>query len=224
MPVTLATEIPPTESRLFLTELSHRINNEYATVIGMLSVAAARAASDEAKAALEAARARLHDYARVHRALQMPREGGLVDVSGAVREVCQSISRAQLEGRDITLTLVEQPFSMDADQCWKLCLILSELITNSVRHAFGTPGGSISIEVRPSQSCVVCRVSDNGRGASPDARPGRGLAIIEGLVRSLDGKVEFRFGPSGSCAVLAFPRRVDAIGAIDPPSVLSLAG
>ncbi len=224
MATTLATEFPPAESELFLAELSHPINNEYATAISMLSVAAARTASEEAKAALEAARERLHDYARVHRALQMPRAGDLVDVSDAVREVCQSISQSRLKGRNITLTLVEQPFSMNADRCWQFCLILSELITNSVRHAFGTVGGSIRVEVRSLNSLVVCRVSDNGRGAFRRVRPGRGLAIIEGLVRSLEGKVEFRFDASGSCAVLAFARRLDAAGAIDPAPVSTLAG
>ena len=113
--------------------------------------------------------------------------------------------------------MFRQAFAMASDRCWRLCLILSELITNSVRHAFGTPGGSISVEVRPSKSLVVCRVSDNGRGASPRVRRGRGLTIIEGLVRSLDGKVDFRFTPSGSCALVAFPRCGDDAGAVDPP-------
>ena len=222
MATTLATEFPPEEGRLLLTELLHRVNNEYATAISMLSVAAARTASDEARAALEAARERLHDYARVHRALQFPHETELVDVADAVREVCQSITRSRLESLDIALRLVEQPFAMDAGRCWRLCLILSELVTNSVRHAFGRAGGAISVELRQSGSFVVCRVSDNGGSVSPRRRGGRGLAIIEGLVRSLDGNIKFRFTPSGSCAVLAFPCRVDDAGAIDPASVLAL--
>jgi two-component sensor histidine kinase len=224
MATILATEFPPAEGRLFLAELLHRINNEYAAAISMLSVAAARTASEEARAALDAVRERLHDYARVHRALQMPHQAELVDVADAVREVCRSITRSKLESMDITLTLVEQPFAMDADRCWRLCLIVSELVTNSVRHAFGRAGGAISVEVRQSGPFVVCRVSDNGCSASPPRRGGRGLAIIEGLVRSLDGSIKFRFGPSGSCAVLAFPRSMDDAGAIEAPSALTLAG
>lgn len=203
MAETLATELPSSASWLFLAELSHRINNEDATAISMVSVAAARAASEEARAALEDVGARLHDFARVHHALQMPSDSALIDAAGCIREVCQSISQSKLKTRGIALTLVEHPLEMESDRCWRLCLILSELITNAARHAFGTAGGAIQVEVRPSRSSIECRVSDNGR-APERVRPGRGLKIVEALASSLDGTVECVFGPCGSALIVTF--------------------
>jgi hypothetical protein len=63
---------PTFEARLLLSEFSHRINNEFASAIGMISIAAARAANDEAKAALAAVSDQLQNYALVHHALQIP--------------------------------------------------------------------------------------------------------------------------------------------------------
>jgi two-component sensor histidine kinase len=57
------------DEQLLIRELNHRINNEFAAVMTMLSLAAARTTNVEAKAALEAATDRLGSYARVHQAL-----------------------------------------------------------------------------------------------------------------------------------------------------------
>ncbi len=209
---TLATDSATASSWLFLAEMSHRINNEYATAIGMLSVAAAETRSKEARTALARAGSRLHAYARVHRALQMPDDGMLVDAADCVREVCESISQSKLKARGIALRLAIHPLELEAGRCWRLCLILSELITNAARHAFDTTGGRIGIEMRPSDAHVECRVSDNGCAAEP-VRTGRGLRIIKALALSLDGRIEFTFGPRGSTAVLTFPRMADGGGA-----------
>ena len=58
--------------RVLLHELNHRINNEFAAVIGGVSLAAARSGNKDVKAALTAVTELLQNYAYVHRALQIP--------------------------------------------------------------------------------------------------------------------------------------------------------
>jgi two-component sensor histidine kinase len=62
----------PSEERLLLHELSHRINNEFASAISLIALAAARSANTEVKIALDAVQDRLQSYAQVHHVLQMP--------------------------------------------------------------------------------------------------------------------------------------------------------
>ena len=50
---------------LLLREFSHRINNELASAIGMISLAAEHLGNGEAKAMLAAVQDQLHNYARV---------------------------------------------------------------------------------------------------------------------------------------------------------------
>jgi two-component sensor histidine kinase len=57
---------------VLLHELNHRINNEYASAISAVSLAAAHSGNEEVKLALSAVNELLHSYADVHRALQMP--------------------------------------------------------------------------------------------------------------------------------------------------------
>src|ERR1700688_721420 len=112
---------------LLLREFSHRINNEFASAIGVISIAAARSANDEAKVALAAVEDQLQNYALVHHALQMPEYTGCIDAAAYLRELCRAISRSKLENKGIELRLVERTFRMNSERCWRLGLIVSEL-------------------------------------------------------------------------------------------------
>jgi len=209
------------EAHLLLCEFSHRINNEFASAIGMIAVAA-RSANDQAKVALAAVADQLQNYALVHHALQMPEYTGCIDAAAYLRELCRAISRSRLESKDIELRLVVPGFQMNSERCWLLGLILSELITNAERHAFRNSGGLISVELRPSLSFVECRIMDNGMG-EPNTYPGRGLKIVEALAKSLGGTIGQRFGPHGATAVLIFPTEIDTTG-VGQPNIEGLLG
>src|SRR3981189_2202246 len=137
------------EARLLLREFSHRINNEFASAIGVISIAAARSADDEAKVALAAVRDRLQNYALVHHALQMPKDVSCIDAAAYLRRLCWAISRSKLERNGIELRFVERTFRMNSERCWRLGLIVSELITNAERHAFRNGGGSVRAALPP---------------------------------------------------------------------------
>jgi two-component sensor histidine kinase len=192
------------EAQLLLREFSHRINNEFASAISMIAVAAGHLVNSEAKAALAAVEDRLHNYARVHHALQMPEHTSRIDAAAYLRQLCRAICSAKLNAKGIKLLLVERPFKMDAERCWRLGLIVSELITNSARHAFRDNGGLIRVELIPSTSIIECRVTDNGT-CRPTVGPGNGTKIIASLAKSLGGTIDHHFGPQGAAVVVIFP-------------------
>jgi two-component sensor histidine kinase len=196
------------EAHLLLREFSHRINNELTSAIATISLAAARAANTEAKAALAAVEDQLQNYAQVHHALQLPEHSSRIDAVVYLRQLCRAISHSKLETKGIELRLVERPFQMDSERCWRLGLIVSELITNAERHAFRNGGGWIRVELRPSMSFVECRVTDNGASEGIIC-PGHGLRIVEALARRLGGIFDQTFGPQGARAVLIFPAEID---------------
>ncbi|HEX4407142.1 MAG TPA: sensor histidine kinase [Xanthobacteraceae bacterium] len=192
------------EGGLLLHELSHRINNEFASIIGTLSLASARTKSDETKAALTLVQDQLHSYAQVHHVLQMPEHNVRIDAAAYLRKLCKAIGRSTLDARQIELVFVDRPFQMESTRCWRLGLIVSELITNAARHAFKHSGGVIRVEIVPLSSYIKCRVVDNGN-ADAVARPGRGLRIIHALTDSLGGTFDQHFGLQGTTATLTFP-------------------
>lgn len=196
----------PAAEEILLREFSHRVGNEFASAVGAISLAAAHARDVEVKSALAAVEDLLHNYACVHRCLRMPEHDVRVDATGYLRELCRAISRSKLDRRGIDLLLVEHDVRMDAARCWRLGLIVSELITNSARHAFADRTGEIRVELTASAAFYKCHVADNGRSA-PVIRPGQGLKIINTLAKDLDGTISHDFGPCGTTSILKFPTR-----------------
>jgi two-component sensor histidine kinase len=194
-----------TESQLLLREMSHRVNNEFASAIGTVSLTASRSPSAEVKAALQSVLETLHHYALVHRALEFPETTSRIDTSSYLSDLCRSISGAKLACRNIELIFVERPpIQLTPENCWRLGMVVSELITNVVRHAFDEHGGIIRIELRTRRGQTECRVSDNGVGMD-GCSPGNGLKIINALVDGLGGRFEQHSGSDGTLSVIVFP-------------------
>jgi two-component sensor histidine kinase len=108
--------------------------------------------------------------------------------------------------RAITLHLATQDaILLDGVRSWRASLILSELITNASRHAFGPKGGKISTAVSVTQGLVVCRVSDDGKSASTP-RAGLGTQLIDAIAADIEGNVERCFTKEGSVVTLKFPK------------------
>jgi two-component sensor histidine kinase len=192
--------------RVLLHELNHRTNNEFAAVIGGASLAAARSGNEDVKTALTAVTELLHHYADVHWALQIPEHDTLVDAATYLRQLCLAISQSHLAHRKINLVLTTDPLQLRADRCLRLGMIVYELIINAARHAFGCGDGEIRVELLTAGAFVECSVRDNG-SAGASVGSGRGLKIIDELIKGLDGRFMQKFGSTGSSSVLTFPLR-----------------
>jgi two-component sensor histidine kinase len=192
------------QEQMLLHELNHRINNEFAAAIGIVTVAAARSSNEEVKAALTGVAELLHRSADVHRLLQMPDHDTLVDTAAYLRQLCLSISRSRLDAKEISLVLSAQPLRLRAERCWRLGMIVHELISNAARHAFANRGGAIRVAVWQDGAFVKCSVQDSG-SVTTSIQPGHGLKIVNSLSRALGGRFRQTFGVRGSKSLLVFP-------------------
>jgi two-component sensor histidine kinase len=222
-----SSERPSPEEWLLFREYTHRVNNEFTSAISAISVAAMRSVSGEVKAALAAVIDRLENYARVDRALRMPEQATSIDAASYLRQLCLAISRSKLDFKNIKLVLVERPLVINSERCWRLGMIVSELIANAARHAFHQRGGTITVELSSTMSFVECRVTDDGT-AEANIRPGHGLQIVQALAKGLNGKIRQHFEPEGSTSVLSFPcapQQIEQSYIVQsPPTVVLMEG
>ncbi|MBT1514066.1 MULTISPECIES: sensor histidine kinase [unclassified Bradyrhizobium] len=198
-------QLPNPDASLLLRELNHRIKNELTSAIYVVSAKAVRSDSAAVKAALLDVVDLLHHCADVHRALRMPDQGSLTDAAAYLQQLCFSITKYRLDRLAIRVLFSADDLKLEGERCWKLGLIISELLTNVARHAqFDDRHPELRVELKLAGNVVKCSVSDNG-SAPESIRRGRGLAIIGELANSLGGRVHTSCAAEGSSFLLTFP-------------------
>lgn len=192
---------------LLLREMTHRINNEFASLMGLMARAERDLTDERAKAAFEVVSECLYNHAQVHRALAVPARDDLIDATQYLRSLCEAIRGATLARRGITLTIMASQHYAAAAQCWKLGMIVSELVNNSARHAFAEGGGRIRVDLRSVGNHLRCRVSDDGTRRAHDRPSSRrsGLMIVEALAAAMAGTIEERWTAHGASTLIRFP-------------------
>jgi two-component sensor histidine kinase len=188
-----------------LFELNHRIDNEFASAINLVAISAVRSDNPEVKTALGNVVELLDEHAGVLRSLKIPDDDALVDAAEYLGRLCFCMSRSKLDRMNIHLLFAAHTLLLQSDRCWRLGMILYELVTNSARHAyFEGREGEVRVELSREGAFVKCRVSDNG-SVSTETKPGRGLRILIDLSRSLGGRIHHSIGGERCHFALDFP-------------------
>ena len=192
------------DGSVLLRELEHRIKNELTSAICAVSAKAMQSDSVAVKAALLEVVDVLHLWADVHRALHMPDQGRLTDAARYL-QLCFAMTKYRLDCLAIRVLFSADDLRLEGERCWKLGLIVSELLTNVARHVrFDSRHPELRVRLMLAGNVVKCGVSDNG-SAPESIRHGRGLTIVRELASSLGGRVHTSCAAEGSSFLLTFP-------------------
>ncbi len=176
-------------------ELQHRVANNMQFVSSMLAMQLRGIEDPVAAASLEQAASRLRAMSRIHRTLYDPANAER-DFGPMVEDLCREILEAT--GARNIVCLVDVPrITMPMERIHALSLIVTEALTNAVKHAFpdGRPGTiRIGLE-RVSSDEMALVVLDDGRGIPPDydiaKSPSLGMRIVQSLATQLQGAVTY---------------------------------
>jgi two-component sensor histidine kinase len=192
-----------------LQDSNHRIGNSLATVSSLLGLQVTRTDSDEVRQALEAARSRVQVIASGHRRLRLGDDLETTRADEFLEAVIEDIKSERGEGAPITFVADFAPLVIKARDATTIGILLGELVTNAVKHAFPDGrGGTIFAHFTASEAGVPTLViEDDGAGmARGKPETGLGSLIIKQLARQFGGApaVEARAG-GGTRIVLALP-------------------
>lgn len=172
-----------------LKEVSHRTLNSLHLVSTFLSIQADAVGDRALSAHLNEAQRRVLAVALVHRRLYSDERIERVDLSRYLGdlcvEICDSMDAAWRE--QISLTLA--PIIVTADKAVKIGLILTELIINSNKYAYGGAPGPISIVLEEHRNRFRLIVADSGAGRT-GTREGFGSRMLGAMVKGLAGELE----------------------------------
>ncbi len=192
---------------ILLQDSNHRIGNSLATVSSLLGLQLRQTRSEEARSALSAARDRVQTVSTAHRRLRLGEDMESTRIDEFLETVIEDIRNAIGEDRKITFQTDFAPLDLKARDVTTVGIILGELITNAVKHAFkGRQEGQIAVSFRYDDKTGIPAliVEDNGvgwqRGDAENAKEqtGLGTLVVEQLCMQFGEKPVYEISESGS--------------------------
>lgn len=198
------------EKEVLLKEIHHRVKNNLQIVSSLLKLQGRHVADEQTQMALLESRNRINSMALIHEKLYQSSDLARIDFAAYTRDITYDILRsfapratrirADVRIRDVDLNI---------ELAIPCALILNELISNALKHAFpaGRPG-RIEIRMERQGSEYLLTVQDNGIGLPADrdifAGDSLGLQLVHTLADQLGGRLTLESDP-GLKASLRFP-------------------
>jgi PAS domain S-box-containing protein len=191
------------EKEALLREIHHRVKNNLQIISSLLRLQSGKTTNAIAKISLLDMQNRVHSMALIHEHLYLSENLAAIDLAVYLRSLCSQLFRTLVtKPGSIHLHLNLSPVILAIDQAIPCGLLVNELVTNALKHAFPADrGGDLWVDLHflPHSPCWHLRVADNGVGLPPDFDLAQlsslGLQLVINLARQLDGDVQIGAGP-----------------------------
>ncbi|MDD2882090.1 MAG: transporter substrate-binding domain-containing protein [Rhodoferax sp.] len=185
------------EKVALLNEVHHRVKNNLQVITSLLRLEAGRSSQPDTKAVLQEMQGRIRAMALLHESLYRSGTFASVDLASYLKQLATQAFRAQGSGA-VRLTLLLEPVLVSMDLATPCGLLVNELISNALKHAFPPgQGGEIQVALHAVPGAVgsspqwCLRVSDTGVGLPADFEVRRaqslGMQLASDLAQQLGG-------------------------------------
>jgi PAS domain S-box-containing protein len=197
------------EKETLLKEIHHRVKNNLQVVSTLLDLQSGHTADAGAREMFRESRGRVRSMALIHERLYRSDDLARVEFAASARQLTTDLGRAYKVPGDIDLSVEAGETPMPLDTAIPCGLLLNELVSNALKHAFPRGGpGEVRVSLTTAGGRTVLRVADTGVGfpAGVDFRSTQsfGLQLIHTLAEQLSGTVSLGRGP-GTTFVVEFP-------------------
>ncbi|HTB01837.1 MAG TPA: histidine kinase dimerization/phosphoacceptor domain -containing protein [Bradyrhizobium sp.] len=190
---------------VLLDEIQHRIANSLQIIASIIMLKAKSVDSEEMRRHLQDAHTRVISVAAVQQHLHASAAIGSMEMQPYLTRLCEALSHSMIgDDRPLILKVVGEGGIATCRDAESLGLIVTELVINSLKHAFTDDrrGGQIIVAYEVSGTDWKLSVADNGVG-KPDgvfAQPksGLGTGIVKALAKQLGAQIETLSGPQGT--------------------------
>ena len=189
---------------LLLTEMQHRVKNNFQIILSMIEMQKRRLSNQNATRALDHITNRINAISLAHDQLNPAQGLRVVNLGVYLQALCATIEH-QLEG--ITINVEADDIELLIDRAVPLGLVLNEAVTNSAKHAFDGRTGTVAVRLVAGVGRGEARlsISDNGKGIDSSQPTGSGTRLIKSLAAQIGGQVEQESSKQGTTTTLQFP-------------------
>ena len=186
------------EKEVLLQEIHHRVKNNMQVISSLLQLQGDRIEDPEARKVFNEARDRVKAMALIHESLYQSADMARIALGDYLDRLAGYLFRAHgSTAQRVRLKLNADTTFISLDQAVPCALVMSELISNALKHAFRAGRqGDLNIQVTNSgDGNIRVRVADNGAGLPEgfdlNRTEGLGLQLVRDIVEDqLDGSLD----------------------------------
>ncbi len=179
------------DAQVLTNEISHRIKNNLQIVVGLIAFEA-RSTAAQCVPGYKAMQARIGAIAQLYDLISQSSRGRTIAVDAYLREIAETMSASLLGNMSgITIEVKAEALDIDPDRAVPFGLLVNELATNAIKHAFPSGTGRVLLSVEQIGDQIELTVADDGVGMKdkdlakvPEKRGADYVAIF---VRQLGG-------------------------------------
>jgi two-component sensor histidine kinase len=193
------------QKEMLLEEMRHRVANSLQIIASILLLKARTAQSEETRRHLRDAHQRVLSVGSVQEQLHGLGVGQPIEMAPYLTRLCETLSASLIgEARPISLKVSVEGGTATSSQAVSVGLIVTELVINSLKHAFPDDKrrGQVVVAYEIADPNWMLSVSDNGIGKADGSgggiEPGLGTSIVKALAQQLHARVEVVSGSSGT--------------------------
>ncbi len=182
------------ENEMMLKEVHHRIKNNISVIASLLSLQAKRVTDEYARQAIMDAQNHVRTIGSLYDKLNRSGDFRHVDAKEYFTDLVDEVYRSTYAAdRGIRIACEIAQFRVSARVCVPLGLVINELITNAVKHAFSRrSSGTVTVRCSVNSGAISLRVADDGVGlpgpVESEQKNGFGLTIVNALLRQVSGE------------------------------------
>jgi PAS domain S-box-containing protein len=177
---------------MLTNEISHRIKNNLQVVVGLIAFEAKWTAAPCVQG-YKAMQGRIGAIAELYDLISQSSRGPTVAVDVYLREIARAMSASLLgAGSGINIRIEAEALEIDSDRAVPFGLLVNELATNAIKHAFPGGAGHIVLGVEQIGGEIELTVADDGIGmpeAVVRAPEKHGADYVAIFVRQLGGRM-----------------------------------
>ena len=185
------------ERELLLREIHHRVRNNLQIILSLISLQSRNIKDKKMLETMGEFQNRIMAMAHVHERMCRAEDISRIDLSEIVTFMGTGLFKSyEVDPRHVRLNVEMKDLQITIDSAIPISLIINELISNSIKHAFptGTPG-AITIAGRKEADTIVLTIRDTGIGIPKDldwmrSKKSLGLRLVVSLVEQLKGTIE----------------------------------
>lgn len=188
------------EKNELLKELQHRVKNSFSMISSIIKLEQERQSSGQALNALTIVENRIKSISELYSMLREDITTNVIHFHEYCSSIINALELSYINIKDsVTICTSLQPVKLAWKQAMPLGLIVTELITNSLKYAFPeNKKGTVSIELKKENDNIVLIVSDNGIGLPENFDISKdsslGLELVSTLSKQVNGELVYTVG------------------------------